>query len=89
MAAYQRNGARLGWLLIAGEQAMESWEPGADSPQQTRRLEAASRFEWDPQFPLSWRWILRDLGGLKGLLFSPRQLRLAGHGAAFPGHGAN
>jgi Uma2 family endonuclease len=27
MAAYQRNGARLGWLLIPAERAVEIWEP--------------------------------------------------------------
>jgi len=25
MAAYQRNGARLGWLLIPAERAVEIW----------------------------------------------------------------
>jgi len=25
MAAYQRNGARLGWLLIPAERAVETW----------------------------------------------------------------
>jgi len=51
MAAYQRNGARLGWLLIPAERAVEIWEPLADSPAQPRRLEAASRLEADPHFP--------------------------------------
>lgn len=51
MAAYQRNGARLGWLLIPAERAVEIWEPLADSPAQPRRLEAASRLDGDPQFP--------------------------------------
>jgi Uma2 family endonuclease len=51
MAAYQRNGARLGWLLIPAERAVEIWEPLADSPAQPRRIEAASRLEGDPQFP--------------------------------------
>ncbi len=27
MDAYQRNGARLGWLLIPAERAVEIWEP--------------------------------------------------------------
>jgi Uma2 family endonuclease len=51
MAAYQRNGARLGWLLIQEERAVEIWEPLADSPAQPRRLEAASRLDGDPHFP--------------------------------------
>jgi Uma2 family endonuclease len=51
MAAYQRNGARLGWLLIPAERAVEIWEPLADSPAQPRRLEAASRLNADPHFP--------------------------------------
>jgi Uma2 family endonuclease len=51
MAAYQRNGARLGWLLIPAERAVEIWEPLADPPAQPRRLEAASRLEADPHFP--------------------------------------
>jgi len=51
MAAYQRNGARLGWLLIPAERAVEIWEPLADSPAQPRRLEAASRLVGDPHFP--------------------------------------
>jgi Uma2 family endonuclease len=51
MAVYQLNGARLGWLLIPAERAVEIWEPLADSPAQPRRLEAASRLDGDPQFP--------------------------------------
>ena len=51
MAAYQRNGARLGWLLIPAEQAVEIWGPLADAPAQPRRLEAATRLDGDPQFP--------------------------------------
>jgi Uma2 family endonuclease len=51
MAAYQRNGARLGWLLIPAERAVEIWEPLADPPVQPRRLEAASRLDADPHFP--------------------------------------
>ena len=51
MAAYQRNGARLGWLLIPAERAVEIWEPLADPPAQPRRLEAATRLDADPHFP--------------------------------------
>jgi Uma2 family endonuclease len=51
MAAYQRNGARLGWLLIPKERAVEVWgpqEPGVESPQ---RIEAASTLSGEPLFP--------------------------------------
>jgi Uma2 family endonuclease len=51
MAAYQRNGARLGWLLIPAERAVEIWDPLVDPPAPPRRLEAASRLEGDPYFP--------------------------------------
>jgi Uma2 family endonuclease len=55
MAAYQRNGARLGWLLIPAEQAVEIWgplvDPLAGPPAQPRRLEAATRLDGDPHFP--------------------------------------
>jgi Uma2 family endonuclease len=51
MAAYQRNGARLGWLLIPTERAVEIWEPLAAPPAQLRRLEAATHLDADPHFP--------------------------------------
>jgi Uma2 family endonuclease len=51
MAAYQRNGARLGWLLIPAERAVEVWEPLADPPAQPRRLEAATHLDAAPHFP--------------------------------------
>jgi Uma2 family endonuclease len=51
MDAYQRNGARLGWLLIPAERAVEIWEPMADLPAPPQRIEAASRLDGDPQFP--------------------------------------
>ncbi len=51
MAAYQRNGARLGWLLIPAERAVEIWGPPAESPAQPQRLEAVRRLDADPQFP--------------------------------------
>jgi Uma2 family endonuclease len=55
MAAYQRNGARLGWLLIPAERAVEIWEPLADPlagpPAQPRRLEAATHLDAAPHFP--------------------------------------
>jgi Uma2 family endonuclease len=51
MAAYLRNGARFGWLLIPAERAVEIWEPQAASPAQPQRIEAASRLEANSQFP--------------------------------------
>jgi len=51
MATYQRNGARLGWLLIPAERAVEIWEPLADSPAQPWRLEAATSLDADPHIP--------------------------------------
>jgi Uma2 family endonuclease len=47
MAVYQANGARLGWLLIPSEQAVEVW-PTSGLPQ---RLEACDRLEAGPEFP--------------------------------------
>ena len=49
MAAYQRNGARLGWLLIPAEQAVEVWGP-LEGGDQGRRIEAATRLQGDPEF---------------------------------------
>ncbi len=51
MTAYQRNGARLGWLLIPEQQAVEAWSPqqaGAEAPQ---RIAPASSISADPIFP--------------------------------------
>lgn len=50
MAAYQRNGARLGWLLIPEEQAVEVWGP-LEGGEQLLRLEEATRLEGGPDFP--------------------------------------
>jgi Uma2 family endonuclease len=43
MAAYQANGARLGWLLLPQERAVEIWRAGA--PGMAARLENASRLD--------------------------------------------
>jgi Uma2 family endonuclease len=51
MAAYQRNGARLGWLLIPAERAVEVWGPLAESQAPPQRIEAACRLEGDPYLP--------------------------------------
>jgi len=47
MAAYQANGARLGWLLLPHEQAVEIW-PASGAPQ---RLEQIDVLEATPEFP--------------------------------------
>jgi Uma2 family endonuclease len=55
MAAYQRNGARLGWLWIPAERAVEVWGPLADPPLKPspdpERLEADTRLDGGPEFP--------------------------------------
>ena len=47
MAAYQTNGAKLGWLLIPHDQAVEVW-PASGEPQ---RLEGCEPLEAGPEFP--------------------------------------
>jgi len=47
MAAYQANGARLGWLLIPHDQAVEVW-PASGAP---HRLVAADVLDAGPEFP--------------------------------------
>ena len=51
LSAEQRRGARLGWLLIPAERAVEIWEPMAEIPAPPQRIEAASRLDADPEFP--------------------------------------
>ena len=51
MAAYQRNGTRLGWLLIPEERAVEVWGPLVDPTPEPRRIEAAIRLDATPDFP--------------------------------------
>ena len=50
MASYQRNGTRLGWLLIPAQRAVEVWAPSTGG-EQGRRLEPATRLEGAPEFP--------------------------------------
>lgn len=50
MDAYQRNGARIGWLLIPQERTVEVWGP-LDGGEPGRRIEAATRLEGEPAFP--------------------------------------
>ena len=47
MTAYQANGARLGWLLIPHQQAVEVW-PASGAPQ---RFEGMAALEAGPDFP--------------------------------------
>ncbi len=47
MASYQANGARLGWLLLPHQQAVEVW-PASVAPQ---RLEQIDVLEATPDFP--------------------------------------
>ena len=51
MAAYQRNGARLGWLLIPEEQAVEVWGPQQAGAETQQRIAPASSISADPLFP--------------------------------------
>lgn len=47
MADYQRNGARLGWLLLPEEHAVEVWPSAGDS----QRLENPAVLTVEPEFP--------------------------------------
>ena len=47
MAAYQANGARLGWLLIPHQQAVEVWPVSGD----LQRFEGIAVLEAGPEFP--------------------------------------
>jgi Uma2 family endonuclease len=52
MAAYQANGARLGWLLLPQERTVEIWAAaGESSGREPRRLEEAEVLEGGPDFP--------------------------------------
>jgi Uma2 family endonuclease len=48
MAAYQRNGARLGFLLIPAERAVEVWGPEGAEP---TRIDGAERLDGGSAFP--------------------------------------
>ena len=48
MVAYQRNGARLGWLLIPEQRAVEVWGTEGEEPV---RIEAAESLDGAPGFP--------------------------------------
>jgi Uma2 family endonuclease len=48
MELYRRNGARLGWLLLPAEQAVEIWQAGEAPPQ---RLAAVTTLDAGELFP--------------------------------------
>jgi Uma2 family endonuclease len=48
MAAYQRNGACLGWLLIPAERAVEVWGPNESAP---TRVDRAESLDAESPFP--------------------------------------
>ncbi|MFM7550189.1 MAG: Uma2 family endonuclease, partial [Cyanobium sp.] len=49
MAAYQANGAQLGWLLVPEQQAVEIWPAtGGGDP---RRIEGATSLDAGSLFP--------------------------------------
>jgi Uma2 family endonuclease len=48
MAAYQANGAQLGWLLIPEQRAVEVWLAGAS---QTERIAPATTLDAGNLFP--------------------------------------
>jgi Uma2 family endonuclease len=58
MAAYQRNGAQLGWLLLPAEQAVEIWTAGDGEPQRIAHAEQLDGGDFFPglQIPLSEIW---------------------------------
>ncbi|MCP9841763.1 Uma2 family endonuclease [Synechococcus sp. J7-Johnson] len=47
MAAYQANGARLGWLLLPDERAVEIWPASVE----LQRIEQADELAASPEFP--------------------------------------
>ena len=49
MAAYQANGAQLGWLLIPEQEAVEVWP--ASGKGEPSRMEAATNLDAGPLFP--------------------------------------
>jgi Uma2 family endonuclease len=51
LTAYQANGARLGWLLIPEQRAVEIWGPLAGPAESPRRIEPAARLDGAPLSP--------------------------------------
>jgi Uma2 family endonuclease len=49
MAAYQANGAQLGWLLIPHQQAVEIWPTAGEG--EPERIQAAVSLDAGPLFP--------------------------------------
>ena len=51
MAAYQANGARLGWLMIPEQRAVEVWGPLGEPAAAPQRLVPASQIDGSSLFP--------------------------------------
>jgi Uma2 family endonuclease len=51
MATYQANGARLGWLLIPEQRAVEVWGPLGEPAAVPQRLAPASQIDGSCLFP--------------------------------------
>jgi Uma2 family endonuclease len=51
LAAYQANGAQLGWLLIPDQRAVEVWAAGGGASSEPQRLEGVNALEAGPPFP--------------------------------------
>lgn len=53
MAAYQANGAQLGWLIIPEQRAVEIWQAGpkGQAGEPPRRLEQATQLEGGELLP--------------------------------------
>lgn len=67
MAAYQANGAQLGWRLIPEEQALEIWPAsGAGEPQ---RIQAATELDAGALFP-GLRIDLEEIWTVRALLLN-------------------
>lgn len=75
MPAYRANGARLGWLLLPHEQAVDVWQAGAPP----RRLERLQVVEATPEFSGAIPPAGRNLRGL-----TARPIRSALHQGATP-----
>jgi hypothetical protein len=72
LSADQRNGARLGCLLIPAERAVDIWEPMAEIPDPRSASKRPAASTEIPSSP-GWRSILRRSGRVKAGLPSPDQ----------------
>jgi Uma2 family endonuclease len=51
MATYQANGARLGWLLIPEQRAVEVWGPAGEAANVPQRMAPTNQIDGSPLFP--------------------------------------